>query len=369
MKYSIFSIFFALVFVLNGTSQTPETHRSWNPKNEKNFQLEGAGWPTDQLENIYERLPLKAKEKVRENVWNLSKQTAGLSLSFATNANEIIIQYTSVGGELPHMPNTGVKGLDLFDTNNGKWNWVAGRFKFGDTCMYTFKGMNEDDVITREYTVFLPLYNGVKDLEIFVPKANSLQPIIKKETKPIVVYGTSIAQGACASKPGNAWAAIVKRKLNNPVINLGFSGNGKMEKEVIDLIKEIDASVFVLDCLPNLTSKSISRDSVKNLLVNGVLQIRKTHKTIPILLVEHGGYMDGEMNKERLDDYRLVNLGCKDALKFLQQKNITGIYYLTKTEIGLDDDSGVDWSHPNDFGMMKYANAYIKKLKPILAKK
>lgn len=47
---------------------------------------------------------------------------------------------------------------------------------------------------------------------------------------PIVLYGTSIAQGACASRPGMAWGNIVSRSLEIPLINLGFSGNGKLEK-------------------------------------------------------------------------------------------------------------------------------------------
>ena len=71
---------------------------------------------------------------------------------------------------------------------------------------------------------------------------------------PIVVYGTSIAQGGCASRPGLAWTNILGRKLDRPVINLAFSGNGKLEKELIELLSEIDASLYVLDCLPNLTS-------------------------------------------------------------------------------------------------------------------
>ena len=72
--------------------------------------------------------------------------------------------------------------------------------------------------------------------------------------KPVVVYGTSIAQGACATRPGLAWTAILERKLDRPLINLGFSGSGQLEKSVIDLMAEIDAKLYILDCLPNLTS-------------------------------------------------------------------------------------------------------------------
>lgn len=89
-------------------------------------------------------------------------------------------------------------------------------------------------------------------MQVGVPGNALFNPMAIREEKPIVVYGTSIAQGGCASRPGMAWPALVGRKLDRPLINLGFSGNGRLEKEVIDLIAEIDAKVYVLDCLPNL---------------------------------------------------------------------------------------------------------------------
>ena len=43
-----------------------------------------------------------------------------------------------------------------------------------------------------------------------------------------------------------------QRYLQKPVINLGFSGHGLMQKEVGTLLAEIDASIFVLDCEYNM---------------------------------------------------------------------------------------------------------------------
>jgi hypothetical protein len=38
---------------------------------------------------------------------------------------------------------------------------------------------------------------------------------------------------------------------------------------------------------------------------------------------------------------------------------------LTKNEIGQDIESTVDGTHPNDIGMMHYADAYEKKIRNI----
>src|SRR5205823_11246646 len=75
--------------------------------------------------------------------------------------------------------------------------------------------------------------------------------------KPVVFYGTSITQGGCASRPGMVHTAILGRRLDRPVINLGFSGNGKMEPELAALLAELDPAVYVLDCLPNLNAQEI----------------------------------------------------------------------------------------------------------------
>ena len=92
---------------------------------------------------------------------------------------------------------------------------------------------------------------------------------------------------------------ILQRSLGYPLINLGFSGNGRLEKEVLDFICEIDARLYILDCLPNLTPKS--KDEITQLVSDAVKQIRATHSS-PILLVEHAGYSNALADDTKLQD-------------------------------------------------------------------
>src|SRR5690606_29291766 len=135
---------------------------------------------------------------------------------------------------------------------DGKWIWSAGKYSFGDTITYHFNNLSPSKA-GREYTLYLPLYNSVKWMDISVPSASSFVPNVPRKEKPIIVYGTSIAQGVSATRPGLAWTNILDRRLDIPLINLAFSGNGKLEPGVLDLIAEKDAKLYVLDCLPNLT--------------------------------------------------------------------------------------------------------------------
>ncbi|WP_031526811.1 SGNH/GDSL hydrolase family protein [Dyadobacter crusticola] len=348
----------------------------WNPQSAPFPVIEGQAWPAKELKNPYDRLPAKAEKQVREAVWGLSNQSSGLMLRFRSNSSEITVRYT-VGGKhaLPHMPATGVSGVDLYAvSSDGASRWCAGKYAFGDTITYTFKGLESNDSYHqkgREYRLFLPLYNNVKWLEIGVPDGAAFVPLPVRPDKPIVVYGTSIAQGACASRPGMAWTAILGRKMDRPLINLAFSGNGRLEKEVVDLVNEIDAHIFILDCLPNLTIRPdskmpITAEQIRERILATVRSIRQKHPGTPIALAEHAGYTDEAINPESKHFYEEVNVILKAAFATLKSEGITEIFLIPKKDFNQDIETTVDGTHQTDLGMMRYAEGYEKHLRSIL---
>ncbi len=312
------------------------------------------------------------EQKVRKPVWNLSKHAAGLNIRFRTNSPTISVKY-KLSGELAmhHMPITGVSGLDLYAKNSdGDWMWVQGRYAFDENTTAIFSKLRPNDNyhnMGREYKLYLPLYNGVDSLEIGHQKETLFKPLAIRNEKPIVVYGTSIAQGACASRPGMAWTAILERKMDRPVINLGFSGNGRLEEELLDHMNKIEAKVYVLDCLPNLgETPDRTLSDVKNKILYAVRKLRNKNSKTPILLVEHAGYTDESMHLERRKVYTDLNKIAKEAFAELKSEGIRDIYLLTKEAIDLSLDSTVDGNHPNDLGMNQYAKAYENMLRKIL---
>ncbi|TCD01313.1 SGNH/GDSL hydrolase family protein [Pedobacter psychroterrae] len=368
MKKIISLTFFALLLAANSAfAQKEAVYKTWNPAKDQTSVVAGQGWHAG-IQDFYDRLPFKSEKLVRKPVWNLSKNSSGLNLQFKSDAPEIVVRYMVSGSvQMPHMPATGVSGVDLYakDANDGKWLWSAGKYSFGDTIVYRFINLKTADSKVRDYTLYLPLYNSVKWMEISVPEQSNFTPSVNKE-KPIVVYGTSIAQGACASRPGLAWTSIVGRKLNTPMVNLAFSGNGRLEKELIELLPEIDAKLYVLDCLPNLTGEAFTNAEIKKRVEDAVAYLQLKKPGVPILLTEHDGYTDDGINLERKKSYERVNHALKAAFTALKAKGVTNIFILTKEEINQDIESTVDGTHPNDIGMMRYAEAYEKTIKKIL---
>ncbi len=342
----------------------------WNPAQSAFPVIEGQAWPGE-VKSFYDRLPARAEKTVRPDVWNLSQNSAGLIIRFRTNAAKISVRYKVIGNlNMPHMPSTGVSGLDLYAKNSdGTWLWAAGRYSFGDTVSYQFTVDPKDAYhdMGREYRLFLPLYNSVKWMEIGVPEGTQFSALPLRKEKPIVVYGTSIAQGGCASRPGMAWTAIMGRDLDRPVINLAFSGNGRLEKELADLLCEIDPEIYILDCLPNLVpQKSWPKEEIIRRIMQTVKQLREKRPHVPILLTDHDGYTDGQINPIRKADYIYANEAQHDAFAKLKAEGLNEIYLMTCEEIGLSLDGTVDGTHPSDLGMQQYALAYEKTLRVIL---
>jgi lysophospholipase L1-like esterase len=371
-----FLVFLGLIVSLSQSviAQT-EKFNWWNPQTAAFPVIEGQAWPKE-VKNPYDRLPARAEKQVRDQVWGLSNQSAGLMIRFRANSSQIKIRYT-VGGKpgLPHMPATGVSGVDLYSiASDGETRWCAGKYAFGDTITYDFKGLEPNDRYHkkgREYRLFLPLYNNVKWLEIGTPDGTEFTALPVRPDKPIVIYGTSIAQGGCASRPGMAWTSILGRKMDRPLINLGFSGNGRLEKEVVDIIAEIDAKIFVLDCLPNLIIQPDSKleptaEIIKSRIISSVKTLRSKHPETPIALAAHAGYTDGEINPQRKGFYEVANEIQGEAYRQLKAEGVNFLYLIPIEAYKLDIEGTVDGTHPNDIGMMAYAEGYEKYIRNIL---
>ena len=343
----------------------------WNPASHEFQVTEGQFWPKETV-SPFDRLPARAEALVREPVWNLSMHSAGLMIRFRSNASEIKVRYSVSGSiQMNHMPATGVSGVDLYAIDSdGKWMWCRGNRKFEDTIQYDFKALKPDDGYHdkgREYRLYLPLYNNVEWLEIGVDEESYFAPLPVRKEKPIVVYGTSIAHGACASRPGMAWTAILSRKMDRQLINLAFSGNGRLEEELISLITEVDAKIYILDCLPNLVNaKTYDDEELTRRITESVKTLRSKRPNIPILLVDHAGYTDGLIQTKRQDGFTRTNRIQRQVYEELIKQGTTDLHYLSHKEIDLQLDDMVDGTHPNDLGMQHYADAYEKKLREVL---
>lgn len=322
----------------------------------EHFIIEGSGIPENEKESPYDRLPFASKDKLRKAVWDLSKNSAGITVRFFSNSSQIKIKWDLLNDtRMNHMAETGIKGVDLYMRINGEWKYV-------NTGKPTGKN-NEASLVStlskenREFKVWLPLYDGVTKIEIGIDSLASIEKPMASTKLPIVFYGTSITQGGCASRTGMAYTTIISRKMDVDCINLGFSGNGKMESAVVDVIGGIKASFYVIDCLPNMTAAEVT-ERVSPLVQN----LRSRHSNTPIVFVENIEYSKifyEEATRKLIQD---KNDALKAEFEKLKKAGIKNIHYISaKNAIGNDNEATVDGVHLTDLGYMRMADHLIKE--------
>ena len=382
----LFSIALALLVLETAAEERKELRmREFDPI-DVGAEVHGSGW--ESLAGRFVRLEDSAEGLVRKPVWDLSRNSAGLSLVFRSNTRRLELSFDVFGWKgMNHMPATGVSGVDLFAYKpDGEELWCAAKFmpQFKEEYIevpaqtsstpttaqartvrvtrvaYSFEQIDyEEGCEEYEWHLYLPLYNTVENFRMAVEEGCRLEWVPRDERQPIVVYGTSIAQGACATRPGMAWTNLVERELRYPVVNLGFSGNGKLEAELFALLDQIDAGVYIIDCLPNIKVT----DNFEEKLEAGIKLLRE-HHSCPILVVDHSGHTNDRTNLSRCFPDEL-NRRQAALVKRLRKEGIKQLYYLTRNEIAWDKDSMVEGIHPNDRGMMQQAEAVCGKLRQI----
>lgn len=327
----------------------------------REWGIEGKGFAD--TERFYDRLPARAKGVVRNAVWQLSHNTTGMSARFETDAPAIYVRYelTSSMLAMPHMAATGKSGLDLYARHEDAWRWLATTrpeaTSFAGAMVHNIKPGR------RAYHINLPLYNGVKSLEIGIPAGAAFTPIAPRTNKPILFYGTSITQGGCASRPGLAFVSILGRRLDRPILNFGFSGNGLFEIEVGRFLTELAPSIFVIDCVGNSTTEYITERTEPL-----VRLLREGHPSTPIMLLDRPLFPNADLVSHGVMDPISKNTAQHQAYERLLASGVSNLHYRDSHDlIGTDGEGTVDGSHPNDLGMMRYADALEPGVRRLLA--
>ena len=317
------------------------------------------------------RIPRSLKDSVRVPLWERARHTAGKAFRFSTNSRAVAVRYQLLyNAHMMHMADTGIKGTSLYiwDEDTGSWQFV--------NC--NRPNANKADTIQRkvmidrldgkmhEYMLYLPLYDGVRWLEIGVDSTATLsQPMLNspRQGKKLVFYGTSILHGGCAGHPGMVSTNIIQRDLDIECVNIGISGEGKMDYCIARAMASIpDVAAYILDPIPNCT-----KDMCDTLTYEFVNNLRRARPDVPIFMVEgqmysyakYSGFYGKYLPQKNYEFH-------KNYLRLLQD-NPKNIYYIDCKDLyGPNNDGSVDGIHLTDLGFHYYALKLEPYLKAVL---
>ena len=200
--------------------------------------------------------------------------------------------------------------------------------------------------------------DGIKNIEIGIDSSSFIKKSEKNFKKPIIFYGTSITQGGCASRPGMVHTNIISRKLDVEVINFGFSGNGRMEKPIAELISSVEPLFYLIECMPNM----ISPQNISERTIPLVDTIRDKNPNTPIIFVDLFKSSISILNEKTKIDNKEMDDALRAQFNRMINLGYKNIYYLETPKITDTDNEGtVDGVHFTDLGFKRYADFLLKE--------
>lgn len=304
----------------------------------------------------YVRMPREFADGINDSIKWLNGHTTGGRIRFVTDSPYIAVKVVVSGAsKFSFFSLTGIMGCDVY----------SGKQYYGtiipplDTETEYENIINIPDAEEREYTINMPIYSCVHKVYIGIKEGSVLKAAADyKNTKPIVFYGSSVAQGGCASRPGNTYPAQISRALDSDFINLGFAGSAKGEQEIANYIAKLDMSAFCYDYDYNADSLEHYKATHEKFFKI----IRAAQPDLPIIMTTRPKKHITDGEQARID----VMLETYNNAVASGDKNV---YYIKGTDL-LDDTIAesalIENCHPNDCGFASIARVYANKLKEVL---
>lgn len=322
-----------------------------------------------QTEKVFTRVPAsyysdgdRASVRLRDK--RFPENTAGFYISFQTNSPKLTIDFetTLASGSYAGSVDSGLEsGVELYEYEGGKMKSrilvTPLRRRFDAVLSY-----QSPDSSLRSYVLFLPAYNGIKTMVLKTQSGSMLRQselFNESQQLPILYYGTSITQGACASKYSNSYTALTFLELGHEVINLGFDGAGQTNDQMVEFVVQQPSAAFVVDAVWNMNHYSQNLLEVERRMTNLITRYHQNYPETPILLMSKfnkASFAPGSAWEEAL--FKKIYLDLRKA-------GISNLYFQPRGNV-----SYLHWgggTHPNNAGMRTVADIINKRLRSMLS--
>ena len=336
----------------------------WLHPADEHVRLQGLGWKNNTP--LYRRLPPNTAGDLPLAVDYLATNAAGIQVQFKSTSTRIgiAVELAKAAGSV-HMPATGQGGCDLYVKQGTDFLYYHTSKYDPKSTTYNLLMFEDPEPCEREFLINFPLYEEVVSFHIGIDHdAQISRPSAFAIDKPIIIYGTSITQGGCASRPGMATSNILSRRLNAEFINLGFSGSGKGEPALAHYINDItDPALIILDYEANTHGVGISKT-----LPAFVDIIRSQQPNTPLLIISAPPNTKAA-HKAQVQRRKQAEIDWQQH--FVQTRQAAGdqhLYFLDGSSAltAQFQEATVDGTHPTDLGFALMADHWESILRQIL---
>jgi|GEM_PF-804165 len=199
-------------------------------------------------------------------------------------------------------------------------------------------------------------FNGI-DGDVRPPKPEELGPVM-------LSYGTSISQGAAASRADLAWNALTARAIGHDFINLGSSGTAFCEPAMAEYLAGLKWDVCVLELSVNMAGTGFSTAQFKERAGALIEKLASTHPKSPVVCISLFPYGTGDLwKKTTAAEYRKA---LEEVCKASGHKNV---HFVSGPDFLSFNGLSEDLLHPSDHGMIEIATKLAPRIRTILEKK
>ena len=325
----------------------------------------GKPLPTQKAFSRVDTTQYKFSNKTIDNYANYS---TGLAVLFETDSHVIRAKWTTGSGNSgANMAAIGQKGLDLYIQKDGQWVFAGvGSPKMKQAPFNVHESTIVADMPDgkKQCLLYLPLFDKVDVLEIGIEVNASIEAIENPFRHNIIVHGSSITHGASASRPGMSYVARLARNTGFDCINLGFSGQCKLQKEYADYLAKLpDVDAFIFDTFSNPNAEEIYERFDEFVDI-----VRAAHPGVPMIFLQ--------TERREVRNFSVVRENSEAAKQKAAEEKVTArmkidkdIYFITSEDfLGSEHIATADGTHPTDLGFTYMLQTITPKVKKILKK-
>ena len=318
----------------------------YNYHSYKEFDLEGFLFYEENDGKLY-RLPKKILNSFSENMQEIAKNSSGGVLKFRTNSKKMTIhceyEFHRCSSSLSQLSDAG---FDLYSVKDGQYEFRRCFYPSSEDITLDMEGEISETDEMKEYVLYLPLFSTIENFYIGVSKDSTIEKSINTAPKKqLLIYGSSISHGACASRPGITYAAIVARKMGFELFNCGYSGNCRGDLTIADEFVKKDFDCFIYEYDHN----SPDAEFLKNTHKKFFDRIRSVKKDVPVIFMSRPDFSEQhqksvtDRKKVVFDTYNDAVIGGDSNVYFIDGRKMFDGYNRA--------DLSTDRIHPNDFGI------------------
>lgn len=316
-------------------------HKIW----EKPFKVYGLYGDIEK--DGFRRMPEEVAKNTSSEVLRLHTHTSGGRIRFCTDSEKVVLKIKGQNYFSHHTTPMMRHGADLYIDYSCASVYTGALIPNGECEFATEIAMPEGE---HDVTVYLPLFGDVESFEIGLCEGASLKAHTRPYCNelPVVFYGSSITHGACASRPGRAYEAMISRKYNIDYTCLGFSGACLAEDAIVEYMSTLQMSAFISDYDHNARNP----DYLESTHHKMYLKIREKNPDIPYFMITRPNFYFIEDHIRRRD---IIMQSYLDA-RASGDKNvyfIDGSAFFNGESV---EDLTLDLTHPNDEGFKRMAN-------------